>query len=73
MVNQHVNGNVVGFRLGEQKQRINFRVQRFFTISHNWFFNTREGVDQGPYINKSVAEKAVKDYIQKMQQDKYLN
>lgn len=73
MVNQYVNSDVVGFRLGEQKQRINFRVQRFFTIGHNWFFNTREGIDQGPYLNKAIAEKAVEDYIQKMLQTKRLN
>ena len=73
MVNQHVNSDVVGFRLGEQKQRMNFRVQRFFTIGHNWFFNTREGVDQGPFINKAVAEKAVEHYIQKMLRKKHLN
>ena len=35
MANKYVVNDVVGFCLGEENPRINFRPQRYFTIGHN--------------------------------------
>lgn len=67
-MNQQKNSdNVTRNRKGEHDEQIAFRVSRLFSIGTNWYFSTREGVDQGPFINRERAEYAVVKYIGKMQ------
>ncbi|MEZ0121701.1 MAG: DUF6316 family protein [Candidatus Reddybacter sp.] len=40
------------------------RSNRYFKLSDNWYFITREGATLGPYDSKGEAEQAVTDYIQ---------
>lgn len=40
-----------------------YRTGRFFTSDSQWFFASREGIDHGPYVNKSRAEAALKQHI----------
>jgi hypothetical protein len=42
---------------------IPFRTDRFFTVSGNWYFSTREGFDSGPYIDKARAEDGLKRFL----------
>ena len=40
------------------------RSDRYFKLSENWYFITREGATLGPYDSKFQAQQAVVDYIQ---------
>jgi hypothetical protein len=44
---------------------IPFRTGRFFNVGANWFFATREAIDQGPFPTRIEAEKALVNYIEK--------
>ena len=44
---------------------IPFRTGRFFNVGANWFFATRETIDQGPFPTRMEAEKALIKYIEK--------
>lgn len=61
--NQFENNNVACHRKGESTEHVKFRVQRIFSIGHAWYFSTREMIDQGPFISKDLAQKAVDSYI----------
>ena len=50
-------------RKDEKGRALTYRTQRLFTVAHEWFFSTREGVDQGPFLSRQVAELAVEIYI----------
>jgi len=41
-----------------------FRTGRFFNVGTNWYFASREAIDQGPYNSKSEAESALIKYIE---------
>lgn len=41
-----------------------FRTERVFLSNEQYYFSTREGVDQGPYANLNDAEKALGHYVQ---------
>ncbi len=43
---------------------IPFRTGRFFNIGTNWYFATREAIDQGPFPNRKEAEFALTRYIE---------
>jgi hypothetical protein len=49
-------------RRSEQPRRY-FRCGRFFTVGHQWFFATREGLDIGPYATRPQAEIALAKYV----------
>lgn len=51
-------------RLGESGP-IPFRTGRFFNVGVNWYFATREAIDQGPFRSRSEAESALTQYIEK--------
>lgn len=36
--------------------RIPFRSGRIFNVGMQWYFTTREGIDHGPYADKTDAE-----------------
>lgn len=40
-----------------------FRSERMFSIGHEWFYATREGVDQGPFLSREQAENALSNFI----------
>jgi hypothetical protein len=40
-----------------------FRSGRFFNVESNWYFATREHIDQGPYSSREQAEKALQEYL----------
>ena len=40
-----------------------FRSDRFFVVSNEWFFTTREGENQGPFGSQARAEEALQSYL----------
>ena len=67
MTNQDDNNNLATPREGETDAPISFRAHRLFSIGADWYFSTREGIDQGPYFTKVLAENAIERYIREMQ------
>ena len=43
---------------------IPFRTGRFFNVGANWYFATREAIDQGPFRSRNEAEVALTKYIE---------
>jgi hypothetical protein len=43
---------------------IPFRTGRFFNVGANWYFATREAIDQGPFRSRNEAEGALTKYIE---------
>lgn len=54
-------------RAGEKEVPVTFRSNRFFTSGTNWYFSTREGIDQGPFPNRISAHEAIQEYIREKQ------
>lgn len=52
------------YRQGEAGP-IPFRTGRFFNVGANWYFATREAIDQGPFSSRMEAETALVKYIEK--------
>ena len=44
---------------------IPFRTGRFFNVGANWYFATREAIDQGPFRSRNEAEAALSKYNEK--------
>lgn len=44
-------------------QKHYFRAERMFLSNEQYYFSTREGVEQGPYANPNDAEKALGRYV----------
>jgi hypothetical protein len=42
------------------------RRERFFAVSGDWYFNTREGAPMGPFDNRCEAEQGLSDFIEFM-------
>ena len=40
-----------------------FRSGRFFVVSNNWYFTTREGIDKGPYNSRTAANVALDEFV----------
>ena len=40
-----------------------FRPGRFFKEAGNWFYHTREGIDEGPFPTRLEAEKHLQTHI----------
>ena len=40
-----------------------FRSGRLFSVGMQWYFMTREGLDRGPYMDKTNAEAELKLFI----------
>jgi hypothetical protein len=40
-----------------------FRTDRFFVVSGQWHFTTREGEDFGPFGSRDEAEEKLRDYL----------
>ena len=54
-------------RAGENKVPVTFRSNRFFTSGTDWYFSTREGIDQGPFPSRISAHEAIQKYIRDKQ------
>ncbi|MGD8484144.1 MAG: DUF6316 family protein [Thioalkalispiraceae bacterium] len=51
-----------------------FRTGRIFNVGAQWYFATREGVDHGPYTDKSDAEAELSLFIRdKLTSDQRIN
>ena len=59
----YANNSISSPRQGESDSQTRFRVERLFSIGSAWYFSTREGRDQGPFISKEHAQKAISKYI----------
>lgn len=54
--------NLAQHRAGEAGS-IPFRTGRFFNVGGNWYFSTRESIDQGPYASRQEAVEALAHYL----------
>ncbi len=50
-------------RVGESTSRQFIRSGRFFQTQGNWYFKTREGINYGPYTNKTECRYAYNEFI----------
>lgn len=50
-------------RTGEQ-EKTRFRSERHYSVSGNYYFSTREGVEIGPFKTKSELEQAMGYFIE---------
>ena len=66
MINQYDNSEI-SHREGEADAPVTFRSNRFFTNGNDWYFSTREGIDQGPFESRIVAHDAIQKYIREKQ------
>lgn len=53
-------------RVGESAQQVKPRENRLFLKGVSWYFSTREGIDEGPFISKKHAEDAINRFIRKI-------
>ena len=65
MINQY-NSEITN-RVGEVDVPVTFRSNRFFISGSDWYFSTREGVDQGPFESRIIAHEAIQQYIREKQ------
>ncbi len=42
-----------------------FKTDRTFLINGQWYYSTREGIDQGPFESKQDAENEIALYIRR--------
>ena len=66
MINQY-NDSEISRRAGEAHVQVTIRSNRFFTNGNDWYFSTREGIDQGPFESRIVAHDAIQKYIREKQ------
>lgn len=66
MNNHNENFNVGCPRVGESNQQIKIREKRLYSIGSDWYFRTREGIDEGPFDSKKNAEDAINLFIRKI-------
>lgn len=52
-------------RAGEHG-RVPHRANRFFAVSGEWYFNTREGAPMGPFDDRREAEQGLFDFLEFM-------
>lgn len=63
MIIYDYDGNEVARRAGEKEVPTTFRSNRFFTSGSDWYFNTREGTSEGPFVSRVIAHEANQQYI----------
>ena len=49
-------------RAGEQQNTHYFRSDRLFAVNDQWYFSTREHLDQGPYATRDEAVREMMAY-----------
>ena len=50
-------------RSDDTEDRYYFRSKRFYNINGEWFFDTREGAQHGPYRDREQAEKELAIFL----------
>ena len=50
-------------RHGDSEDRYFFRTKRLFNTNGEWFFDTREGTQCGPFHDRDIAEKELAIFI----------
>jgi mannose-1-phosphate guanylyltransferase len=60
------------YRTGENLAKQYVRCGRFFHNGNIWFFKTREGVDYGPYDNRTECKYAYEEFIDVVSDQKSL-
>jgi hypothetical protein len=48
-----------------------FRSARYFSINGTWYFQTREGFDEGPFEHREQLEDAVERYVDERRPDEW--
>jgi pimeloyl-ACP methyl ester carboxylesterase len=57
------NAGAVRRRKGDEENRSHFRSERMRSSGEDWFFDTREGVERGPFVGIEEANEALAEYI----------
>lgn len=65
LISDQRNNNITCPRKGENERHMTFRSQRLFSIGSDWYFSTREEIDQGPFVSKEVAKLNIASYIRR--------
>lgn len=66
MASLYENNNLSCPRKGENGTETRFRVNRLFSSGTVWYFSTREGKDQGPFLSKEHAQQAISNFIREV-------
>lgn len=53
-------------RTGEKDKNIPFRSERYFCTNGMWYFETREGSQQGPFSSKQDMEAELMLYLREI-------
>ena len=53
-------------RVGENKQQVKARKQRLYAIGSDWYFDTREGIEIGPFESRKEAENGINSFIRQI-------
>lgn len=53
-------------RTGEEEKNIPFRTERYFCTNGMWYFETREGSQEGPYVSKEDMEAELLLYMREL-------
>jgi hypothetical protein len=51
-------------RRDDSDSTTHFQAERFFLVSGQWYFTTREGEDFGPFENRAKAEAKLSEYLE---------
>lgn len=65
LINYQRDNNVTSPRKGENERHVTFRSHRLFSIGSDWYFSTREEIDQGPFVSKELAKLNIASYIRR--------
>lgn len=49
-----------------EPERVFFRSDRFFSGNGQWYFETREGVNHGPFDTREEAEQQLEKFLQEL-------
>ena len=58
--------NTMQMRSTDTTPVFRFRSDRFFNTNGSWFFLTREGTIEGPYLTRAEGETSLASYIEAM-------
>lgn len=66
MMSQNKTNRIGCPRVGENKQQVKSRKQRLYAIGADWYFNTREGIEIGPFESRKEAENGINSFIRQV-------
>ena len=50
-------------RSSDPKELNRFRSDRYFVVDGKWYFTTREGSNEGPFLSSDDAKKGLRQYL----------